>query len=336
MAVVASHLVELVDAVRHSTETDRTVSIRGLSTRVVLDHELTGRDPDDIVHAPSGVLDFQPDEMIVRCGAGTRLDDLRAVLAEQGQTVNVAGSGTVGGALARGWSDVHRLGRGPIRDVVLEALVVNHRGRLVRAGGPTVKNVTGFDLVRVLVGSLGSLGFFGEVTLRTRPRPLESRWYVIDGVDRERLIDLQRRLFRPTSLLWNGSHLWVHLDGHPRDLDEVMEPLGAARSDPPSLPPYRWSMTPTEALSRIANVGDASVGDASVVEVGVGVVHRHLPEPPHPVPALEIHRRLDAEFNPRHSLNPHIVRFGDRNGPDHRDLAVSGQGARADHSADTP
>ena len=328
MADVPSHLRELVDVVRHTAAHDRTVSIRGLSTRVVLEHELTGRDPDAIVHAPSGVLDFQPDEMIVRCGAGTRLDDLRTVLAESGQTVNIAGAGTVGGALARGWSDVHRLGRGPIRDVVLEALVVDHRGRLVRAGGPTVKNVTGFDLVRVLVGALGSLGFFGEVTLRTRPRPLESRWYGIDGVDHQRLIDVQRRLFRPTSLLWNGSRLWVHLEGHPSDLDEMARAIGAVPSDPPSLHPYRWSMTPAEALARVEEDGD-------IVEVGVGVVHRSVPEPPRPIPALEIHRRLDVEFNPRHSLNPHIARFGDREDRARRDLAGSGQGARADHSADT-
>lgn len=328
MATVPSHLREIVDAVRRSVDHDRTVSIHGLSTQVVLDHELSGREPDDVVHAPSGVLDFQPDEMIVRCGAGTRLDDLRAVLAERGQMVNIAGSGTVGGALARGWSDVHRLGRGPIRDVVLEALVVDHRGRLVRAGGPTVKNVTGFDLVRVLVGALGSLGFFGEVTLRTRPRPLESRWYAIDDVDHERLLDVRRHLFRPTSLVWNGTRLWVHLEGHPDDIDESVTSIGATPSDRPSLPPYRWSMSPNEALTRIDS-------DGGLVEVGVGVVHRHVPQPPRPIPALEIHRRLDVEFNPHHALNPHIARFGDRGAEERRDLAGSGQGARADHSADT-
>lgn len=328
MATIPPHLRDLADAVRHSVESDRSVSIRGLSTRVVFDHELSGRDPDVVVQAPSGVLDFQPDEMIVRCGAGTRLDDLRAVLAERGQMVNIGGAGTVGGALARGWSDVHRLGRGPLRDVLLEALVVDHRGRLVRAGGPTVKNVTGFDLLRVMVGALGTLGFFGEVTLRTRPRPLESRWYVIDAVDRSRLLELQSRLFRPTSLLWNGSRLWVHLDGHPQDLDEAMEPLHATSSDPPSLPPYRWSMAPSGALARADTAGD-------VVEVGIGVVHRHVPAPARSIPAVEIHRRLDAEFNPRRSLNPHITRFGDRDGKALRDGAIVGHGASADHSADT-
>jgi hypothetical protein len=212
--------------------------------------------------------------------------------------------------------------------VLLEALVVDHRARLVRIGGPTVKNVTGFDLARVLVGALGTLGFFGEVTLRTRPRPLDSRWYVVHDVDRERLVDVQRRLFRPTSLLWNGNQAWAHLEGHPRDLDEAMGLLAATPSDPPSLPPYRWSMTPTEAMIRVLEPGE-------VVEVGVGVVHRNSPEPPRPIPAPEIHRRLDSEFNPRHSLNPHIVRFGDRVGAIAPKVASVGQGARADHSADT-
>ena len=295
----------MVDEVRAAVESDRTVAVQGRSTGRLLAHEITGRVPDVTVRAPAGVIDFQPDEMIVRCGAGTDLDDLRAVLAERGQRIDLPGSGTVGGAVARGWSDVHRLGRGPVRDAVLEALVVDHRGRLVRAGGPTVKNVTGFDLVRVMVGALGTLGFFGEFVLRTRPRPLDARWFVIDDVDRRRVDELQRGLFRPSSLVWDGSRLWVHLEGHPLDIDEATRPHGARPSDPPALPPYRWSMTPNDAL-------DAVVSSHGVAEVGVGVIHRDRPEPPRPIPAVDVHRRLDAEFNPRHLLNPHIARFGDR------------------------
>ena len=308
MAEVPGHLRDLVAQVRDAVEHDRSVAVRGRSTGRILDHETTGRIPDVAVTAPVGVLDFQPDEMIVRCGAGTGLDELRAVLAERGQRVDIAGAGTVGGALARGWSDVHRLGRGPMRDMVLETLLVDHRGRLVRAGGPTVKNVTGFDLIRVLVGALGTLGFFGELTLRTRPQPLDARWFVIDDVDAERVVELQRRLFRPTSLLWNGTRLWVHLDGHPLDIDEAMAPFDAVPSHPPVLPPHRWSMPPDQCRRAI-------LGPDDIVEVGVGVVHRHSPEPRRAIPAPEIHQRLDAEFNPRHLLNPHIARFGDRAAP---------------------
>lgn len=320
MAAVPAHLNDMVDQVRDAVEHDRSVSVHGLSSRLLLDTESSRRVADVTVRAPVGVLDFQPDEMIVRCGAGTPIDDLRSVLAEHGQTIEISGAGTVGGGLARGWSSVHRLGRGPIRDVLLETLFVDHGGRLVRAGGPTVKNVTGFDLVRVLVGALGTLGFFGEVTLRTRPRPLDARWFAIDHVDHDRLRHVQSSLFRPTSLLWNGSRLWVHLEGHPRDLDEAMSPYGAVPVDAPTLPVHRWSMSPAESLRHGLRSDD-------VVEVGVGLVHRSIAAPPREISAIEIHRRLDAAFNPRHLLNPHIVRFGDR-----RPMA---QGANANHSAET-
>lgn len=320
MAEIPAHLRPMAEHVRDAVEHDRSVSVLGLSTRLLLETESSRRVANDTVRAPAGVLDFQPDEMIVRCGAGTPLDDLRTVLAEHGQTIEISGTGTVGGGLARGWSDVHRLGRGPIRDVLLETLFVDHRGRLVRAGGPTVKNVTGFDLVRVLVGALGTLGFFGDVTLRTRPRPLDSRWFAIDHVDRDRLGHVQSSLFRPTSLLWNGSRLWVHLEGHPRDIDEAMAPYGAIPSTAPTLPAHRWSMSPTESVNLDLRPDD-------IVEVGVGMVHRSVPEPPREIPAIEIHRRLDAAFNPRCLLNPHIVRVGDR-----RPMA---QGAKASHSVET-
>lgn len=307
MAAVTDHLRAFVHGVRDSVVADRTVAVRGAGTRMLLDHERSGRSADDVVTAPVGILDFQPDEMIVRCGAGTRLDDLRALLDQASQTLNVSGHGSIGGALARGWDDVHRLGRGRLRDVVLEMLVVDHRGRLLRLGGPTVKNVTGFDLARVQVGALGTLGFLGEVTLRTRPRPLASQWIVIDDVDRSRLAHLQRTLYRPTSLLWNGSRLWVHLEGHPRDIDETILAVSASEAEPPSLPPHRWSMPPSDGVTIPLEPGD-------VLEVGVGLLHRRQPAPVRPVPALAIHRRLDDEFNPDGRLNPQVVPFGSRAG----------------------
>lgn len=305
MALVAEHLRPLVDGVRDAVTVHRTVAVQGAGTRALLDHERSGRTADDVVTAPAGILDFQPDEMIVRCGAGTRLADLRAALDQASQSLNVAGTGSIGGALARGWDDVHRLGRGRLRDVVLEILMVDHRGRLLRLGGPTVKNVTGFDLARIQVGALGTLGFLGEVTLRTRPRPLTSRWIVIDDVDRTRLDRLQRAIYRPTSLLWNGSRLWVHLEGHPRDIDETMSSFAAVEAEPPNVPPHRWSMTPSECTGTPLEPDD-------IVEVGVGLVHRHRPAPLRRIPALAIHRRLDDEFNPGGRLNPQIVPFGSR------------------------
>ena len=85
--------------------------------------------------------------------------------------------GTVGGALAVGRSGLRRLGYGPVRDTLLQARYVSAAGDVVKAGGPTVKNVTGFDLCRLLVGSRGTLGFIGEVILRTRPRARFEQWF---------------------------------------------------------------------------------------------------------------------------------------------------------------
>src|SRR5207237_3236629 len=98
-------------------------------------------------------------------------------LGEHGQCVALPPheGATVGGVLAVGRSGLRRLRFGPVRDTLLEARYVSAEGRLVKAGGPTVKNVSGFDLCRLLVGSLGTLGLLGAVVLRCRPRPAASR-----------------------------------------------------------------------------------------------------------------------------------------------------------------
>ena len=122
------------------------------------------------VHAPSGIDWLRADEMTVCCGAGTTVAELDDALVGHGQCVAIPPHGTVGGALAVGRSGLRRLGYGPVRDTLLQARYVSAAGDVVKAGGPTVKNVTGFDLCRLLVGSHGTLGFLGEVILRTRPR----------------------------------------------------------------------------------------------------------------------------------------------------------------------
>ena len=123
------------------------------------------------VGAPVGIDWIQPAEMTVSVGAGTPVDELDVALAEHGQRVALPPGGTVGGALAVGRSGIRRLGDGPSRDAVLQVRYVSAAGEIVKGGGPTVKNVSGFDLPRLLVGSRGTLGFLGDVILRTRPRP---------------------------------------------------------------------------------------------------------------------------------------------------------------------
>ena len=144
---------------------------------------------------------------------------------------------------------MRRLGYGPVRDVVLQARYVSAAGEVVKAGGPTVKNVSGFDVCRLLVGSRGTLGFIGDVILRTRPRARYEQWFS-GPIDPDEAL---ARLYRPTSVLWDGTTTWVLLEGDERDVEAQVRPLGLQPTGgPPPLPTGgRWSIPPS-ALSDVA------------------------------------------------------------------------------------
>ena len=252
------------------------------------------------VAAPSGIDWIQPAEMTIRCGAGTPVADVAAALAEHGQCVAVPDGGTIGGALAVGRSGIRRLGWGPVRDTLLQARYVSSEGELVKAGGPTVKNVSGFDLCRLLVGSRGTVGFLAEVILRTRPLSVGEQWFTSERDPRELLV----QLYRPTSILWDGRTTWVLLDGHPDDVADQARVCDLRPSDgPPELPTHRWSMPPADVFA----LGAHDAG-SFVAEVGVGVVHHHRPAPTSPVdPTIQVlHARFKSAFDPRGRLNPGV------------------------------
>jgi FAD/FMN-containing dehydrogenase len=248
-----------------------------------------------VVRAPGGIEWIAPDEMTVSCGAGLPVDELDAALAERGQFIALPPGGTVGGALAVGHSSIRRLGYGPVRDALLQARVVTADGAVAKAGGPTVKNVSGFDLCRLLVGSQGTLAFIGDVILRTRPRPEVARWFAGEADP----FALLATLYRPAAILWDGTTTWVAFEGHPDDVAAQAAVAGLPEVEgPPPLPAGGRASLPPGELRQLTG--------RFVAEVGVGVVH--LDEPPPAValdPALaELHQRLKAVFDPTGRLNP--------------------------------
>ena len=263
--------------------------------------EVGGRCPEGIrlVRAPAGIREFDPADMTIRVGAGTPVEELDAALAEAGQRANLplVSGATVGGVLAVGRDDVYALGRGRLRDALLEAVYVADDGRLVKAGGPTVKNVSGFDLCRLLVGSLGTLGLVGEVILRTWPRPAAQLW-MAGQCDPD---ELRRKLYWPCSILWDGQTVSLHLEGHESDVEAeaaVARSLGCETVDgPPPLPEYRVPVAALEAQEFRGRY---------LVQIGTGSAYVSEPgQVPDPDPAVVgLHRRLKAQFDPRGRLNP--------------------------------
>ena len=258
------------------------------------------------VQAPAGVVEFEPAEMVVRVGAGTTVVELDAALATGGQQVPLdpaaPEAATVGGVLAVGRSGLRRLRYGPVRDTVLEVRVVLSDGRLVKTGGPVVKNVSGYDLGRVLVGSLGTLGFLAEVVLRCSPRPPVAAWFrSAAGHDP---FGARDRLFRPSSILWDGVRTWVLLEGSAADVRAERSSLGAGWDEVEGHPPLpsagRRSVRPSELRELQGPAG------SFVAEVGVGTIHLASTfEGPRPDPSTAgLQAGLKAAFDPTGRMNP--------------------------------
>lgn len=239
--------------------------------------EVGGAPPTGIeVRAPAGIVTYDPAELTVTVGAGTTVAELGDVLAEANQECPLDprdANATVGGTLACGLSGPRRLRYGPLRDRVLEVRFATADGDLVRGGGPTVKNVTGYDMPRLLVGSLGTIGVLTRVILRCQPRPMQARWGRTDVAPDE----VRARCFRPSAVLWDGAITSVLLEGHDDDVAAQAAAVGldgsASRPQWPvgehrgraSVPPAR-----ADALGRSFG---ALGGVRWLAEAGVGTVH---------------------------------------------------------------
>jgi glycolate oxidase FAD binding subunit len=228
------------------------------------------------VTAPDGIVTYDPADLTVTVGAGTTCHELADVLGAAGQECALDPrdpAATVGGLLATGVSGHRRLRLGPLRDRVLEVRFVTADGRVVKGGGPTVKNVSGFDLPRLLVGSLGTIGVLVQVTLRCQPQPAAAEWFATPADP----FSLRRTLYRPSCIAWDGRSTHVLLEGVPADVDAERRRIGAPaeRSPAPAWPdaPHRGriSVRPS-AVRDLADPLDAT-GVRWLAEVGVGTVH---------------------------------------------------------------
>lgn len=123
-----------------------------------------------------GIINYAPTELIITARAGTPLAEIEAALAEQKQMLpfeppHFGAAATLGGTLACGLSGPRRAYSGAARDFMLGCRIINGKGEILHFGGEVMKNVAGYDVSRVMVGALGTLGVLLEVSLKVLPRP---------------------------------------------------------------------------------------------------------------------------------------------------------------------
>ena len=123
-----------------------------------------------------GVLSYEPTELVITARAGTPLTEIEALLAEHGQMLafeppQFGDTATIGGVVASGLSGPRRPYSGAVRDFVLGVTLINGRGEVLRFGGQVMKNVAGYDISRLMAGSLGTLGILLEISIKVLPRP---------------------------------------------------------------------------------------------------------------------------------------------------------------------
>jgi glycolate oxidase FAD binding subunit len=171
---MADRTADLQDRVRQAIAERSPLQIAGGGTKGFLGREPVGQPLSLGDHA--GILSHEPSELVVTARSGTPLAELEAALASQGQMLafeppHFGPAATLGGCVAAGLSGPRRPYGGAVRDHVLGVRLLNGRGEVLRFGGEVMKNVAGYDLSRLMVGALGTLGVLLDVSLKVLPRP---------------------------------------------------------------------------------------------------------------------------------------------------------------------
>ncbi|MBW8469737.1 MAG: glycolate oxidase subunit GlcE [Thiobacillus sp.] len=163
---------QLIDQVRAAASARRSLRIIGGDTKAFYGQPVAGEPVS--TSGWTGIVSHEPSELVVTVRAGTPLAELEAALAEQGQCLpfeppRFGAASTIGGAVAAGLAGPARASAGGVRDYVLGVQFIDGRGEWLTFGGQVMKNVAGYDVSRVLAGSMGTLGILTDISLKVLP-----------------------------------------------------------------------------------------------------------------------------------------------------------------------
>jgi len=220
------------EQIRAAAAQQRVLRIRGGGTKDWYGGALAGEILD--TRGFSGIVDYEPTELVITARCGTPLAEIEAVLAQQNQMLafeppHFGEGATFGGAIAAGLSGPRRANSGAVRDFVLGAQLMDGKGELLNFGGQVMKNVAGYDVSRLLAGSLGTLGLITELSVKVLPRALldATLRFETSEIEAIRMLNVWGGQPLPLSAsCWYQGVLMLRLAGAQAAVDAAVKSLG--------------------------------------------------------------------------------------------------------------
>jgi len=231
-------LEKFSDAIRQAGES-RPLRLRGGGSKDFYGQALEGEVLD--TRGFSGIVAYEPSELVITARCGTSLAEVEAALRERGQMLAFepphfaqfgSGSSTLGGAVAAGLSGPGRQAAGALRDFVLGVKIMDGRGGVLSFGGQVMKNVAGYDVSRLMAGSLGTLGIILEASLKVLPFPVAEATLRVELPEDRAIEQLNRWGGKPLPIgasAWNDGTLGVRLSGAAAAVGEATKKIGGER-----------------------------------------------------------------------------------------------------------
>lgn len=240
--VADAALRALRDAVRAADADRLRLRLRGGGTKDFLG-EPSGGEPLDL-RPLSGIVAYEPTELVVTVRCGTPLADLEAALAEHRQYLpfeppHFGQGATVGGMVAAGLSGPRRAAAGSVRDYMLGAVLMSAQAEPLHFGGQVMKNVAGYDVSRLLAGSMGILGPIVQVSLKVLPVPAAEATVLLPASLRDGLDLMNRWAGQPlpvSATAWHAGELGVRLSGARAAVDAAVRHFVDAHGAAPVAP----------------------------------------------------------------------------------------------------